>query len=144
MKLEIKNSNLDTKYKRESVFYEARKNGGTQASDEVLLKDKLQKITPKFALCQIMSIGGTNLQETKFRKCLSSSYPSSQSLILKFSVILTQCLDWTVMINKTLFLYIPNSFNLQQSEQYKNPDDLGSNQEALLKHLIVDEASLIP
>ena len=31
---------------------------------------------------------------------------------------------------------------LQQSEQYKNPDDLGSNQEALLKHLIVDEAKL--
>ena len=31
---------------------------------------------------------------------------------------------------------------LQQSEQYKNPDDLGRSQEALLKHLIVDEAKL--
>ena len=89
------------------MFYEARKNGGTQASDEVLLKDKLQKITPKFALCRIMSIGGTNLQETKFRKCPSGSYASSQSLILKFSVMLTQCLEWTVMMNKMLFLYIP-------------------------------------
>ena len=31
---------------------------------------------------------------------------------------------------------------LQQSEQYEKPDDLGSNQEALLEHLIVDKAKL--
>ena len=48
---------------------------------------------------------------------------SSQSLIFKFSVILTP-------------------FPLQQSEQYEKPDDLSSNQEALLDHLIVDEAKL--
>ena len=33
-------------------------------------------------------------------------------------------------------------FPLQQSEQYEKPDDLSSNQEALLDHLIVDEAKL--
>ncbi|CAH3146894.1 unnamed protein product [Pocillopora meandrina] len=68
-----------------------KKNLGTQASDEALLKNKLQEINPKFALSQIMSTGGTNLQETKFGKC---------------------------------------------------PNDLSSNQEALLDHLIVDEAKL--
>ena len=48
------------------MLYEARKHLGTQASDEALLKNKLQEINPKFALSQIMSTGGTNLQETKF------------------------------------------------------------------------------
>ena len=47
-----------------------------------MLKDKLQKINPKFALSQIISPGGTNLQETKFGKSLSGSYASYQ---LQFS-----------------------------------------------------------
>lgn len=59
----------------------ARKNLRTQ-TDEVMLKDKLQKINPKFALSQIMSPGGTNLQETKFGKSPSGSYASYQ---LQFS-----------------------------------------------------------
>ena len=120
MELEVKKSNIDTEHNPDSgvrcLLYEARKNLGTQASDEALLKKKkLQEINPKFALSQIMSTGGTNLQETKFGKCPSAvahmqvtSY-SAQSLIFKFSVILTQCLEWTVMMNKMLFLYILHS-----------------------------------
>ena len=93
------------------MLYEARKNLGTQASDEALLKNKLQEINPKFSLSQIMSTGGTNLQETKFGKCPSGSYASyqcysSQSLIFKFSVILTQCLEWTVMMKKKCYFCI--------------------------------------
>ena len=40
---------------------------GTQTADEVMLKDKLQKINPKFAMSQIMSRAGTNLQETLWK-----------------------------------------------------------------------------
>ena len=64
------------------LLYEARKNLSTQTSDEVMLKDKLQKINPKFALSQIISPGGTNLQETKFGKSPSGLYASYQ---LQFS-----------------------------------------------------------
>ena len=82
MELEVKKSNIDTEYNPDSgvrcLLYEARKNLGTQASDEALLKNKLQEINPKFALSQIMSTGGTNLQETKFGKCPSGSYASYQ------------------------------------------------------------------
>ena len=56
------------------LLYEVRKNLNTQISDEVMLKDKLQKINPKFALSQIKSPGGTNLQETTFGKSPSGSY----------------------------------------------------------------------
>ena len=70
MELEVKRSKLDKEYNPDSgvrcLLYEARKNLSTQTSDEIMLKDKLQKINPKFALSQIMSPGGTNLQETKF------------------------------------------------------------------------------
>ena len=69
MKLEVKKSSLDTKYKRDSgvrcLLYEAGKKFGTQASDETLSKDKLQKINPKFALSQIMSTGGNKLAGNK-------------------------------------------------------------------------------
>ena len=53
MELEVKKSNIDTEYNPDSgvrcLLYEARKNSGTQASDEALLKHKLQEINPKFA-----------------------------------------------------------------------------------------------
>ena len=54
MELAVKKSNIDTEYNPDSgvrcLLHEARKNLGTQASDEVLLKNKLQEINPKFAL----------------------------------------------------------------------------------------------
>ena len=50
--------------------------------DKFMLKDKLQKINPKFALSQIISPRGTNLQETKFGKSPSGLYASYQ---LQFS-----------------------------------------------------------
>ena len=56
MELEVKKSNIDTEYNPDSgvrCLYEARKNLGTQASDEALFKNKLQEINPKFALSQI-------------------------------------------------------------------------------------------
>ena len=86
MELNVKRSKLDSDYNPDSgvrcLLYEARKNLSTQTSDEVMLKDKLQKINPKFALSQIMSPGGTNLQETKFGKSPGGSYASYQ---LQFS-----------------------------------------------------------
>ena len=82
MELNVKRSKLDSDYNPDSgvrcLLYEARKNLCTQTSDEVMLKDKLQKINPKFALSQIMSPGGTSLQETKFGKSPSDSYASYQ------------------------------------------------------------------
>jgi len=82
MELNVKRSKLDRDFDPDSgvrcLLYEARKNLSTQTSDEVMLKDKLQKINPKFALSQIMSPGGTNLQEIEFRKSPSGSYASYQ------------------------------------------------------------------
>ena len=82
MELNVKRSKLDSDYNPDSgvrcLLYEARKNLSTQTSDEVMLKDKLQKINPNFALSEIMSPGGTNLQETKFGKSPSGSYASYQ------------------------------------------------------------------
>ena len=49
-----------------------------------------------------------NLENVQVAHMQVTSY-SSQSLIFKFSVILTQCLEWTVMMNKMLFLYILHS-----------------------------------
>ena len=57
MELEVKKSNLDTEYNPDSgvrcLLYEATKNLGTQASDEALFTNKLQEISPNFALSQI-------------------------------------------------------------------------------------------
>lgn len=82
MELNVKRSKLDSDYDPDSgvrcLLYEARKNLSTQTSDEVMLKDQLQKINPKFALSQILSPGGSNLQETKFGKSPSGSYASYQ------------------------------------------------------------------
>ena len=78
MELEVKRCSLDEEYNLDigvrNLLYEARKNLRTQTSDEVMLKDKLQKNNSKFALSQIMSPGGTTLQETKLRKSPSCSY----------------------------------------------------------------------
>ena len=75
-----------------------------------MLKEKLQKINPNFALSQIMSPCGINSQETNLENLqvlhIQINSYSSQTLIFKFSVILTQCLEWTVMLTKTLFLHI--------------------------------------
>ena len=127
------------------LLYEARKNLSTQTSDEVKLKEKLQKINAKFALSQIMSPGGSNLLETKFGKSPSGSYASYQlqaneSNFQVFcdidSVLRADCTD-----NQNSISAFP-AFPLQSTEQYKKPDGLSRNQEALLDHLIVDEAKL--
>lgn len=149
MELEVKKSNIDTEYNPDSgvrcLLYEARKNLGTQASDEALLKNKLQEINPKFALSQIMSTGGTNLQETKFGKCPSGSYASYQLQFTESNFQVFCNIDSVPRVDcndeqNAISVYPP--FPLQQSEQYEKPDDLSSNQEALLDHLIVDEAKL--
>ena len=104
MEFNVKRSKLDSNYDPDSgvrcLLYEARKNLNTQISDEVMLKDKLEKTNPKFALPQIMSPGGTNLQETTFT-VLRVEFS-------KFSAILTQCLEQTVMLvmmTKMLYLH---------------------------------------
>ncbi|CAH3156500.1 unnamed protein product, partial [Pocillopora meandrina] len=149
MELEVKKSNIDTEYNPDSgvrcLLYEARKNLGTQASDEALLKNKLQEINPKFALSQIMSTGGTNLQETKFGKFASGSYASYQLQFTESNFQVFCNIDSVPRVDcndeqNAISVYPP--FPLQQSEQYEKPDDLSSNQEALLDHLIVDEAKL--
>ena len=149
MELEVKKSNIDTEYNPDSgvrcLLYEAKKNLGTQASDEALLKNKLQEINPKFALSQIMSTGGTNLQETKFGKCPSGSYASYQLQFTESNFQVFCNIDSVPRVDcndeqNAISVYPP--FPLQQSEQYEKPDDLSSNQEALLDHLIVDEAKL--
>ena len=120
----------------------------TQTSDEVMLKDKLQKINPKFALSQIMSPGSTSLQETKFGKSPSGSYASyqlqfSESNFQVFcnidSVPRADCNDGND--DQNAISAFP-AFPLRHFEQYKKPDGLNRNQEALLDHLIVDEAKL--
>lgn len=127
------------------MLYEAGKNLGTQASDEALLKDKLQKINPKFSLSQIMSTGCTNLQETKFGKCPSGSYASYQLQFTESNFQVFCNIDSMPRVDchneqNAISVYPP--FPLQQSEPYEKPDDLRSSQEALLEHLIVDEVKL--
>ena len=117
MELEVKKLNIDTEYNPDSgvrcLLYEARKNLGTQASDEVLLKKSFKRSTlslPCLKLCQLVvpTYRKQNLENVQVAHMQVTSY-SSQSLIFKFSVILTQCLEWTVMMNKMLFLYILHS-----------------------------------
>ena len=131
MELNVKRSKLDSDYDPDSgvrcLLYEARKNLSTQTSDEVLLKDKLQKINPKFALSQVMSPGGTNLQETKFGKSPSGSYASyqlqfSESNFQVFcnidSVPRADCNDGNDNQNATSAF---PAFPLRHFEQYKKP-----------------------
>lgn len=149
MELEVKKVNLDAEYNPDSgvrcLLYEAKKNLGTQASDEALLKDKLQKINPKFALSQIMPTGCTNVQETKFGKCPSGSYASYQLQFTEcnFQVFCnTDSMPTVDCHNEQNAISVYPPFPLQQSEPYEKPDDLRSSQEALLGHLIVDEVKL--
>lgn len=149
VELEVKKSKLDNNYNPDSgvrcLLYEAGKNLSTQTSDEVKLKDKLQKINPKFALSQIMSPGDTNLQETKFGKSPSGSHASYQLQFTESnfevfcnidSVPRADCND-----DKNAISAFP-AFPLQHSERYNKPDGLSRNQEVLLDHLNVDEAKL--
>ena len=80
--LNVKRAKLGSDYNPDSgvrcLLYEATKKLSTQTSDEVMLKGKLQKINPKFALFQITSPGDTNLNKTKFAKSPSGSYASFQ------------------------------------------------------------------
>ena len=82
-----------------------------------MLKDKLQKINLKFALSQIMSPGGTNLQQTKFGKSPSGSYATYQlqateSNFQVFCDIDSDCTD-----NQNSISALP-AFPLQNSENY--------------------------
>ena len=149
MELEVKRSKLDKEYNPDGgvrcLLYEARKNLSPQTSDEIMLKDKLQKINPKFALSQIMSPGGTNLQETKFGKSPSGSYASYQLQFTESNFQVFCNIDSVPRVNCNGYqnaISTYPAFPLQQSQQYEKPDGLSSNQEALLDHLIVDEAKL--
>ena len=92
-----------------------------------------------------MSTGGTNLQETKFGKCPSGSYGSYQLQFTESNFQVFCNIDSVHRVDcndeqNAISVYPP--FPLQQSDKYEKPDDLSSNQEALLDHLIVDEAKL--
>lgn len=152
MELNVKRSKLDSDYDPDSgvrcLLYEARKNLSTQTSDEVMLKDQLQKINPKFALSQILSPGGSNLQETKFGKSPSGSYASYQLQFSESNFQVFCSIDSVPRADSNDGNHDQNAisafpaFPLRHSEQYKKPDGLSKDQEALLDHLIVDEAKL--